>query len=312
MWGATGILGPWRCPIRIDERWPRRRVGWPRSRRMLFQPNELDDGSSTTRIATDEPQEGPSSKNMMSRLRSSSTDVREPSDSAAAAAEILDRVGGRWALIGALAALQYRATSRMTTDVDVLAEPIDGLSAAFEAAGYDVEEFAEADDEPYLICVRGKGRSDRRAAGDHRLPTRGARTGYRSRDHRGGRDRAQAHRVASTAIETTLRPFSKRRRSWTRPTSTTGPANGTSSIAGTRLARPADRISARTRSAQRCPPEFSSLPFRFDRPARRAARAPRSAVAPPRASRGTRPVCSGDRTRPIDHHLAPRRVTEWR
>ena len=43
--------------------------------------------------------------------------MREPSDSAASAAEILGRAGGRWALIGGLAALRYRATPRLTVAI---------------------------------------------------------------------------------------------------------------------------------------------------------------------------------------------------
>ena len=83
--------------------------------------------------------------------------MREPSDSAASAAEILDRLGGRWALIGALAALRYRSTPRLTTDADFLAEPVEGLADAFEAAGYDVSAVAEQGEPPHLLLVRGKG-----------------------------------------------------------------------------------------------------------------------------------------------------------
>ena len=83
--------------------------------------------------------------------------MREPSDSAASAAEILDRLGGRWALVGAMAAARYRATPRLTTDVDILAEPVPGLADAFEAAGYDVTALAEPNEPPHLLLVRGKG-----------------------------------------------------------------------------------------------------------------------------------------------------------
>ena len=74
--------------------------------------------------------------------------MREPLDSAAAAAEILDDLGGRWALIGALGALRYRATPRLTTDVHILADPVDGLSQAFEAAGYTITSISAPGDEP--------------------------------------------------------------------------------------------------------------------------------------------------------------------
>ncbi len=83
--------------------------------------------------------------------------MREPSDSAASAAEILASVGVDFALIGALAALRYRASSRLTTDADFLAEPHAGLADAFRTAGYDVTEVADADEEPHLLVVRGKG-----------------------------------------------------------------------------------------------------------------------------------------------------------
>lgn len=83
--------------------------------------------------------------------------MRDPSDSAASAAEILDGLRARWALVGALAALKYRATPRMTTDVDVLAEDVPGLAEAFEASGYDVTVLAEPGEAPHLVLVRGKG-----------------------------------------------------------------------------------------------------------------------------------------------------------
>lgn len=83
--------------------------------------------------------------------------MRAPSDSAASAAEILDRLGGRWAFVGAFAALRYRATPPMTTDVDVLADHVDGLERAFEEVGYDVRALAEPGDPPHLAVVRGKG-----------------------------------------------------------------------------------------------------------------------------------------------------------
>jgi len=83
--------------------------------------------------------------------------VREPWDSAASAAEILNGLGGRWALIGALAALRYRVTPRLTTDADILADPVDGLAQAFEAAGYTVTTIASPGEEPHLLVIRGHG-----------------------------------------------------------------------------------------------------------------------------------------------------------
>ena len=83
--------------------------------------------------------------------------MREPSDSAAAGAEILERVGGAWALIGALAALRYRATPRLTVDADFLAEAHPDLADAFRAAGYDVREVAQPGEPAHLLVVRGNG-----------------------------------------------------------------------------------------------------------------------------------------------------------
>ena len=103
--------------------------------------------------------------NMRSRLfemttkppSSSCSAVREPSDSASAAADVLDRVGVRWALMGALAALRYRATARMTTDADLLVEPSPAVAEAFEREGYDVQVAGEDRSEPDMLLVRGKG-----------------------------------------------------------------------------------------------------------------------------------------------------------
>lgn len=83
--------------------------------------------------------------------------MREPSDSAASAAEILDRLGGRWAFVGAVAALRYRAAPRLTTDVDILAEPVAGLAESFTDAGYEVRPVADDGEEPHLLLIRGKG-----------------------------------------------------------------------------------------------------------------------------------------------------------
>jgi hypothetical protein len=83
--------------------------------------------------------------------------VREPSDSAASAAEVFAACGGRWALVGALAALRYRATPRLTTDADFLADDVDGLEDAFREAGYEVTPVGEAGERPHLLVVRGRG-----------------------------------------------------------------------------------------------------------------------------------------------------------
>jgi hypothetical protein len=53
--------------------------------------------------------------------------------------------------------MKYRATPRMTTDVDVLAEDVPGLAEAFSEAGYDVTVLRDDDEPPHLILVRGNG-----------------------------------------------------------------------------------------------------------------------------------------------------------
>ena len=83
--------------------------------------------------------------------------MREPSDSAARAAEIFERAAVPWALVGALAAMRYRATPRLTVDADFLARYEPRLVAAFRAAGYDVTEVAEPEEAPHLLVVRGQG-----------------------------------------------------------------------------------------------------------------------------------------------------------
>jgi hypothetical protein len=83
--------------------------------------------------------------------------VHEPSDSAASAAEILSACGGRWALIGALAAMRYRAAPRLTTDADFLADDVPGLADAFRAAGYAVTEIGDPGERPHLLAVRCRG-----------------------------------------------------------------------------------------------------------------------------------------------------------
>jgi hypothetical protein len=83
--------------------------------------------------------------------------VREPSDSAARAAEVFERADVPWALVGALAALRYRATPRITVDADFLARYDPRIVDAFRADGYEVTEVAEPGEPPHLLVVRGHG-----------------------------------------------------------------------------------------------------------------------------------------------------------
>lgn len=94
---------------------------------------------------------------MSSSQRKAFIAVLEPSDSCDVAVQVLDGLGVRWALAGALAALRYRATARMTTDADLLIQPDVRVAEAFRSEGYEVIESADAGEEPHLLAVRGKG-----------------------------------------------------------------------------------------------------------------------------------------------------------
>ena len=64
---------------------------------------------------------------------------------------ILDELGVRWALIGALAANEYRVEPRFTTDLDAMAEPHPRLGEVLVAAGYNVTVTAEPGEPPHLL-----------------------------------------------------------------------------------------------------------------------------------------------------------------
>ena len=83
--------------------------------------------------------------------------MHEPSDYWTEFAERLAALGVKTRLIGALAAMQYRAQPRVTTDVDFLAASLDGVPDALRAAGYECEVVSDADGEPFAVFVRGKG-----------------------------------------------------------------------------------------------------------------------------------------------------------
>ena len=81
-----------------------------------------------------------------------------PADYSNEFAEYLRSLGREVALVGALAAIRYRAQERQTTDVDFLVGEIGNLKDRLEADGYEVRAMAEpGDPEPYLLFVRGNG-----------------------------------------------------------------------------------------------------------------------------------------------------------
>jgi len=81
----------------------------------------------------------------------------EPSECAASIGDLLDRHGIRWVLAGALAALRYRTTPRLTTDADLLVERAPTLIDVLEQAGYRVRQVAEPGEPPHLLLVDGRG-----------------------------------------------------------------------------------------------------------------------------------------------------------
>lgn len=83
-----------------------------------------------------------------------------PEISASSAAEFrqrLARLGVRAVVIGAVAANSYRTEPRLTTDIDFLADTLDGLADGLRRAGYEVRVVSEPDGEPYLLFIRGRG-----------------------------------------------------------------------------------------------------------------------------------------------------------
>ncbi len=81
----------------------------------------------------------------------------EPSDYWTDFARRLSELAAEPVLIGALAALMYRAEPRFTTDVDFLVRSLEGVADAFRADGYDIREMAEPGGEPYVMFIRGHG-----------------------------------------------------------------------------------------------------------------------------------------------------------
>ena len=74
---------------------------------------------------------------------------------------VLDAAGARWSLIGALAALRYRDSPRLTADIDLLVDPVEGLSGAFAVAGFEAREIADTGEPPHMLVVRsGPVRAD--------------------------------------------------------------------------------------------------------------------------------------------------------
>lgn len=77
------------------------------------------------------------------------------------ASRILEGLGADVVVMGAVAALQYRRSSRNTADIDILTRRVEGLRAAFEKHGYEVKEISDPGGDPFLFrASRGDARVD--------------------------------------------------------------------------------------------------------------------------------------------------------
>lgn len=76
---------------------------------------------------------------------------------------VLEELGADWVLAGAVAAAEYRAEPRFTTDLDLLVTWVDRLPEACAAAGYAVRVIRSGDDDPHLVVLSdGSERVERR------------------------------------------------------------------------------------------------------------------------------------------------------
>ncbi len=66
---------------------------------------------------------------------------------------VLDRLGCKWVVAGAIAASRYRIAPRHTTDLDLLITWNDALVGEFESMGYKVKTFADPGEQPHLVTL---------------------------------------------------------------------------------------------------------------------------------------------------------------
>jgi hypothetical protein len=90
----------------------------------------------------------------MSRSPSSSSSKGPENEACSVAvSNLLEELGARWTLIGAVAAGHYRSKPRLTTDIDYLVAWDEGLVPGLVDAGFDVR-LLEDQGEPHLIRAR--------------------------------------------------------------------------------------------------------------------------------------------------------------
>lgn len=71
---------------------------------------------------------------------------------------MLDDLGVRWAIVGALAANRWRTVDRFTTDIDFLVDHVDAATVRFEELGYTARAMTDRGEaEPFLVLLRGGG-----------------------------------------------------------------------------------------------------------------------------------------------------------
>jgi len=90
----------------------------------------------------------------MSPPSSASTNEPVGSGSFGGLAGLLDDLGVRWCVAGALAAMRYRRTARHTDDVDLLVEWHPDLLGRLEGTGWDLIVAADPGEPPHLIRAR--------------------------------------------------------------------------------------------------------------------------------------------------------------
>lgn len=72
------------------------------------------------------------------------------------AAEFLDRLGTRWAVIGGQVANEYRPRPRLTQDYDFCLSSLEGLVSRIEAEGFNVEYWHDSQNDNRLGQVRAR------------------------------------------------------------------------------------------------------------------------------------------------------------
>jgi hypothetical protein len=93
---------------------------------------------------------------MRSRPSSSSSGRPELEGCFEVVSRLLEQTGTSWALVGAFAALQYRATTRLTTDLDFLISWNPDVVPELIGAGFDVRVL-EDEGEPHLLRTKRVG-----------------------------------------------------------------------------------------------------------------------------------------------------------